>query len=223
MNYYRIFACEPFPFALEGLSRVLAETPDLRWAGGATHWDACRNQVEVMQPDLVLLGQSSSFRVALERVGILQQVAPGAGVVLWTPGLEPGEALRALQVGVRGIICKESSVGSVLDGLRAAAKGAVWVDRALSAPALGTEAPGEVPLTPREKEVVRYVSAGLSNRAVGAALAITPGTVKVHLMHIFEKTGVRDRLELALYARQRFGPEWVAQPVAHSSDQPVER
>jgi DNA-binding NarL/FixJ family response regulator len=56
-------------------------------------------------------------------------------------------------------------------------------------------------LTPREREVVRLVCQGLKNKQIAANLGITPGTVKVHLMHIFEKTGLKDRFALAVHGR----------------------
>ena len=57
-------------------------------------------------------------------------------------------------------------------------------------------------ITPREREIVESVCRGMKNKEIAEALSITPGTVKVHLMHIFEKTGVRDRFQLALQGRQ---------------------
>ena len=62
-------------------------------------------------------------------------------------------------------------------------------------------------LTPREKDIVHHVCGGLKNKEIAEALAITAGTVKVHLMHIFEKTGVKDRFELAVQGRRLLGPE----------------
>ena len=62
-------------------------------------------------------------------------------------------------------------------------------------------------LTPREKEIVHHVCGGLKNKEIAEALTITPGTVKVHLMHIFEKTGVKDRFELAVLGRRLLGTD----------------
>jgi DNA-binding NarL/FixJ family response regulator len=60
-------------------------------------------------------------------------------------------------------------------------------------------------LTPREREIVKQVCAGLKNKEIAGTLSITAGTVKVHLMHIFEKTGVKDRFELAIHGRKLLG------------------
>ena len=62
-------------------------------------------------------------------------------------------------------------------------------------------------MTPREKEIVHHVCGGLKNKEIADALSITAGTVKVHLMHIFEKTGVKDRFELAVHGRRLLGVE----------------
>jgi DNA-binding CsgD family transcriptional regulator len=62
-------------------------------------------------------------------------------------------------------------------------------------------------LTPREREIVRLVVEGHKNREIAETLSISPGTVKVHLMHVFEKAGVEDRLQLALLARRLLSPE----------------
>ena len=62
-----------------------------------------------------------------------------------------------------------------------------------------------VRITPREREIIQLICQGLKNREIAEILGITSGTVKVHLMHIFEKTGTKDRFQLALKARQVFG------------------
>ena len=72
-------------------------------------------------------------------------------------------------------------------------------------------------LTPREQEIIALVARGLKNREIAAALSIATGTVKIHIMHIFEKTGIRDRFELAMYGLKMAGPV----PEAASSNGPM--
>ena len=79
-------------------------------------------------------------------------------------------------------------------------------------------------LTPREEEILNLVMRGMKNKQIADALQITTGTVKVHLMHIFEKTGVKDRFELAMYGRklrgytEDIGDDLVAAAVESSED-----
>jgi len=83
----------------------------------------------------------------------------------------------------------------------------VWIENSLPDPAAPSDRRVAPRLTPREKEIVHYVCGGLKNKEIAGALSITPGTVKVHLMHIFEKTGVRDRFELAVHGRRLLGAD----------------
>jgi len=89
----------------------------------------------------------------------------------------------------------------LLECLRAVAQGAVWINGHAKAPE-PVPRRGPPRLTRRERDIVRLVADGLKNREIAEALSISPGTVKVHLMHIFEKAGVGDRLQLALLARR---------------------
>jgi two-component system nitrate/nitrite response regulator NarL len=74
----------------------------------------------------------------------------------------------------------------------------LWTEDLFNSPQTSLEQPRNRPLTPREVEVASFVSKGMKNREIAESLGIATGTVKIHLMHIFEKTGIRDRFELAL-------------------------
>ena len=94
----------------------------------------------------------------------------------------------------------------------------MWIESSLSEHAVGALDRRSAPrLTPREKDIVHHVCGGLKNKEIAEALAITPGTVKVHLMHIFEKTGVKDRFELAVQGRRLLGPSACRKPTPGES------
>jgi DNA-binding NarL/FixJ family response regulator len=98
-------------------------------------------------------------------------------------------------------------------GLRAVSDGQIWLEDT-NAERLRKQQRRTLPrMTPRERQIVELVCRGLKNKEIAAELSITPGTVKVHLMHIFEKAGVKDRFQLALQGRQILGFE-------NSSDDP---
>ena len=104
----------------------------------------------------------------------------------------------------------------MLECLRSVAHGNVWIESSLSEHVMGSFDRRAAPrLTPREKEIVHHVCGGLKNKEIADALSITAGTVKVHLMHIFEKTGVKDRFELAVHGRRLLGIEH-AEEIAHA-------
>jgi DNA-binding NarL/FixJ family response regulator len=114
-------------------------------------------------------------------------------------------AFAALQIGARGVLKKAMPVAAVIDCIRTVSAGNVWIEPSASERGAG---PGRrLRLTPRERDIVHHVWGGLKNREIAHALNTTPGTVKVHLMHIFEKTGVKDRFELAVHGRRWLGLE----------------
>jgi DNA-binding NarL/FixJ family response regulator len=108
------------------------------------------------------------------------------------------EALRFIQAGARGIIRKSADVETLLVCLRSVASGATWMEKTVFHERHWTHRESRNGLTPREQQVMELVGQGLKNREVARELGIRPGTVKVHLKHIFEKTGVQGRYGLAL-------------------------
>jgi DNA-binding NarL/FixJ family response regulator len=116
------------------------------------------------------------------------------------------EAFRALQMGVHGIVKKTAPNAKLLECLRAVGAGKIWMDDSENVTAF-LQRKESSRLTPREREVVHLICRGMKNRQIAENLQITPGTVKVHLMHIFEKTGLKDRLALAVHGRELVGPE----------------
>ena len=112
-----------------------------------------------------------------------------------------------LQVSVVGLGCNNfgmrCDLDQLIDCLQTVAQGGVWLANINKTEPSHFRA--TMKLTPREREIALCVCRGLRNREIGERLTITAGTVKVHLMHIFEKTGVKDRFELALRGRQILG------------------
>jgi DNA-binding NarL/FixJ family response regulator len=102
---------------------------------------------------------------------------------------------------------KTAPVERLLECLRGVAEGQIWLEDT-NAERLRKQQRRTLPrMTPRERQIVELVCRGLKNKEIAAELSITPGTVKVHLMHIFEKAGVKDRFQLALQGRQLLGFE----------------
>jgi DNA-binding NarL/FixJ family response regulator len=140
----------------------------------------------------------------------------GAGFVFLSARPEAGEGLRLLQAGARGYANRLASpgvLGAVLESVRG---GEVWAGRQVTdyllARALEKPVPAAVGtglldrLSGREAEVATRVAAGASNKVIANDMAITERTVKAHLNSIFRKTGVRNRVQLALALATRAGP-----------------
>jgi two-component system nitrate/nitrite response regulator NarL len=121
-----------------------------------------------------------------------------AAVVVWGGSITEAEALRFLQAGARGVIRKTAEVGVVLACVRSVAAGRSWMEDSLFRDSIRPERYARSELTPREQQVLELVEQGFKNKEIALELGIRPGTVKIHLKHIFEKTGVRGRYGLAI-------------------------
>jgi len=199
----RVFACECQPIVLEGLASLLGASPDLELAGTALSPDEALAALPDAQPDLILVCEDFDTP-STARYAVLRHLAPQARLILWTD--VPNSHPAALELGFSGIVDKRRPLGTLLECLRTVAQGSLWRDGHAELPEYGKRR-GPPRLTPREREIVRLVVEGRKNREIADALSISPGTVKVHLMHIFEKAGVEDRLQLALLARRLLSPE----------------
>jgi DNA-binding NarL/FixJ family response regulator len=203
-----IFVCEPQPIVLEGLARVVASCEDISLIGSAPTLRETLEALRVYHPDVLLVDQSAGLKIVLQFIADVRGTWPHCQPVLWVNELAEIDCFRALQLGARGILKKTFPVQTLLECVRTVGRGGVWIENSLPDPALGGDERRSSPrLTPRERDIVHHVCGGLKNKEIAQALSITAGTVKVHLMHIFEKTGVKDRFELAVYGRRLLSTE----------------
>jgi DNA-binding NarL/FixJ family response regulator len=211
VNRIKVFACEAQPVAAEGLSKVLGACDDLEFVGSSTSLTEALEAVRELQPDILLVDQTAGLKVVFQFLSDVRSTRPQCQPVLWVSDLAEIDCFRALQLGARGILKKTFPVEAVLQCLRSVGQGNIWIESSLSGHDAAFERRSSPRLTPREREIVHHVCAGMKNKEIAGALSITAGTVKVHLMHIFEKTGVKDRFELAVHGRRMLGVE-------HASD-----
>jgi two-component system, NarL family, nitrate/nitrite response regulator NarL len=200
-----ILVCEPQPIVVVGLQKVLAETTDLVFAGAVSKPSDALDAIERVHPNIVLIDGSTGFTAALRLLGNLKAAEP-THPVLWVLDLPEVDAFRALQMGARGIVKKTLATNTLLECLREVGAGQIWMQESERVSDF-LQRKDASRLTPREKEVVRLICRGLRNKQIAENLQITAGTVKVHLMHIFEKTGLKDRLALAVHGRELMGVE----------------
>jgi DNA-binding NarL/FixJ family response regulator len=213
LNQLTVFACESQPIVVEGLARVLAGYDEFDFIGSASNLSEALEALRQRTPHIVLLDHSAGLKVVFQFISDVKNTSPNSQPVLWVNDLAEIDCFRALQVGARGVLKKTLPVDSVVDCLRSVGRGNVWIENSLSDRGSGSLDRRAAPrLTPREKEIVHHVCAGLKNKEIAQALTITAGTVKVHLMHIFEKTGVKDRFELAVNGRRMLGIEAPVEP-----------
>jgi DNA-binding NarL/FixJ family response regulator len=200
----RIAVADDHQIFRDGLKRLLESEPGFKVvAEAADGVDAIRVAREA-KPDILLLD------VAMPRMGGVEALsAPDFGttrVILLTAAIEPGELLRAVQCGARGVVLKESATRDLIDGIHRVLDGKLLIgadiadDLAQAVRQAGQHHDRPYGLTPREAEIVEAIAAGDSNREIAVKLSISLQTVKHHLTSVFDKTGTSTRLELALFA-----------------------
>jgi DNA-binding NarL/FixJ family response regulator len=205
MRRVSVFAFESQPVVIRGLEACLAGQPDLEWSGAAATPADALDQLRIKPADVVLVDQTAGLRPALQFITDLRELLPTTQSILWTQDLAEIDTFRVIQMGARAVLKRNLPLEQLLDCVRTVAEGGVWLDGSSSPNSAPSNLRPSVKLTPREREIATFVCRGLRNREIAERLSITPGTVKVHLMHIFEKTGVKDRFELAIHGRQLLG------------------
>lgn len=205
MSRVSVFACESQPIVLEGLAKVLSGLEDFDYVGSASTLSDTFAEVRRTQPDIVLLDHSAGLKAVFEFIADVKNAAGNCQAVLWVHDLADVDCFRALRCGARGILKKTFPVTALVDCLRAVGRGDVWIEGSPEPPSENADRRSAPRLTPREKQIVEQICEGQKNKEIAQALSITAGTVKVHLMHIFEKTGVKDRFELAIQGRKLLG------------------
>lgn len=202
-----VFAYESQPIVVEGLEKVLHQSGDIQLMGATSSLAEALSGVRDRRPDVMLVDESAGLKLVFQLIADAKNAWPRCQVVLWVNELAETDCFRALQIGARGVLKKTLPATSVVECVRSVAEGNVWIEGSVSNGLPTFERRGVPRLTPREREIVKHICEGLKNKEIAAALSITAGTVKVHLMHIFEKTGVKDRFELAVHGRRLLGHE----------------
>ena len=206
METITVYVCESQPIVIEGLKRALDGHSDLHLAGSSQSIADALDPIAALQPNIVLLDQAAGSKAAFELIPKIRMRSLHSQAILWVTSVTEVESFRALQSGMRGILKKTLPVASVIECLRAVGRGNIWIENSISNQVVGFLNRRNLPrLTPREYEIVALICRGMKNKQIAGELSITIGTVKVHLMHIFEKTGVKDRFELALEAHKLIG------------------
>ena len=185
------------------MERVVSRHPDLRITGHAADVGVAIAAYAKARAGIFLVGQPCSAKSVIPSLRQARDAGLGASIVIWVNDLTEIDSFRALQIGARGIVRKTESADTLVECLRTVGSGSVYAGSASPFPV--SSAPrrkGALRITPRERQIVEFVCQRMKNKEIADALSITPGTVKIHLMHVFEKTGVKDRFQLAVQGRQ---------------------
>ena len=147
--------------------------------------------------DILLLDLQMERSSLLEIETLKRQVR----IIVVTASEQLDDALLAMQLGARGVVLKHFAMETLMEAIRAVADGKTWLPTALRGEmAKRDREPRYKGLTRREYEIVRHAALGMRNVEIARRLFISEVTVKTHLTNVFQKLGIRDRVQLARYA-----------------------
>ncbi|MGH9729818.1 MAG: response regulator [Candidatus Acidiferrales bacterium] len=204
----RVLVADDHAIFRDGLRKLFEDTDEVTIIGEASNGNECVRMLAKLKPDILLLDLRMPEKDGL---GVLEEInfdSVTTRVIVLTAAEDDRDVVRAMRLGARGVVLKQSASDLLLKSIKKVHDGEIWLDNRMTAEVIDafkrsaeTGQRRDKPLlSDREKEIVQLVAQGFRNREIGEKLFISEQTVKNHLHNIFDKLGVSDRLELALYA-----------------------
>ena len=199
----RVVLADDHTIVREGTAELLRRAGDIEVIGQASDGLEALNTVKEMHPDVLVLDLMMPGIDGLEVARRVRQASPGTAVLILTAHEDRQYVMAALEAGAAGYMSKSDRGGDVIDAVRSVAAGRTAlsprVASSVVARALG-DSDESASLTAREKDVLRAVARGLSNKQIATDLQMSERTVQTHLTHVFSKLGVSSRTEAAMLA-----------------------
>ena len=197
----RLIVADDHPIVREGLVLILDNQDDMAVIGQCGDGRAAVELVLREKPDVAILDLQMPFMSGAAATVAILQKQPSARILLLTTYDGDEDIYRAMHAGARGYLLKESLKSEVLFAIREIAKGRRYLSPAAGASLAASSTLQH--LTKREREILRFISAGMANKEIASALNISEGTVKSHVNAIMQKMNVTSRTEAALQAQRQ--------------------
>ncbi|MEV0798148.1 response regulator transcription factor [Kribbella sp. NPDC050281] len=200
----RVLIADDHAIVRTGLSQLIGTADDLELVGAADDGDQAVTMAAELRPDVVLMDLSMPGTDGVAATGRIVAADSSVRVVVLTSFSDQTRILDALQAGAEGYLLKHSEPEVILAGIREVMAGGSPLDpKAARVLLTHRRSPGpEVKLTGREQEVLRMVGDGLPNKTIARRLGISERTVKAHLTNVYQRLGVTDRTQAALWAQR---------------------
>jgi DNA-binding NarL/FixJ family response regulator len=208
----KLVIADDHPIFRDGLRKLLSLEDDFEVVGEAKDGNEVLEIMREKDPDVLLLDLRMPGLDGLSVLQSLKNSGCRSRIIILTASEDKNEFVQAMKLGCSGIVLKQTATELLYKSIRKVYGGEIWLDshttaavmRQFAAPSRmgGAERKGRErsPLSQREREIVALVAQGFKNKEIAEKIFISEQTVKNHLHNIFDKLGVSDRLELALYA-----------------------
>ena len=200
----RVVLVDDHAVVRSGLAQLLGGADDIEVVGQAGDGMEALAVVSETQPDVVVMDLQMPGVDGVETTRRLVSLDLGCEVLVLTSYSDNARIVAALDAGAVGYLLKDADPEEVIGGVRAVSRGESPLNPRVARQLLTTraEAPPSVELTPREAEVLGLVRLGLANKQIARRLGISERTVKAHLTNVFQRIGVADRTQAALWAER---------------------
>jgi two-component system, NarL family, nitrate/nitrite response regulator NarL len=206
----RVLIADDHSLFREGLRKLLESEAGFEVIGEASDGEMLLEMARQHQPDVILLDLAMPRRDGMEVLRELAAAELQVRTLVLTASINKTQIVQALKLGAYGVILKESTTQRLFDSIRCVMAGQYWIGResvsdlvrafrSVAAPDANSRS-RDFGLTPREMEIITLVVAGYSNPEIAQRCTISEQTVKHHMSNVFDKLGVSNRLELALFA-----------------------
>ena len=205
-----IVLADRHPIVIKGLQSLIGGEPDMEILAIHDTGTAALNSLREKRPDVLLTSLNLPDINGLQLLRIIRDEDLPTRCILFVGQIADEDAVEAMRLRVEGILLKEMPTRLVLQCIRKVSEGGRWLETQSMARVVDRlqeqeNSRGEFVdrLSPREQEVTRLVMEGLNNKDIATRLSLSVGTIKIHLHNIYEKLGIRSRLQLAAQAREK--------------------
>jgi DNA-binding NarL/FixJ family response regulator len=206
----RVLVADDHALVRDGVRALLSTADDLEVVAEAGDGQEAVDRARETSPDVVLLDINMPGLGGLEAVPLIQREAPHARILILTQYEHADYVRRFLRLGVAGYVLKKVAGAELISAIRAAHRGGLVLDPAIAREALkeseGGSEPADDPydaLTERERQVLKLVAEGRSNKEIASLLDISVKTAMTHREHVMQKLNLHNRTDLTLFAIRR--------------------